>query len=83
MGRFLRSWRLSEGFSQKVFAKKLRISAANLCDIEKERKGVSVAKAHEIAKAIGYPPSVLVQMALQEEVALSGLKYSVQVKSAA
>ena len=83
VGAFLRAWRLSEGWSQKIFARKLKISAANLCDIEKGRKGVSVEKAQGIAKAIGYPPTVLVQMALQDEVSSAGLKYSVRVKSAA
>ena len=83
LGRFIASWRLSEGLSQKEFAKKLRMSAANLCDIEKGRKGVSIFKATEIAKAIGYSPTVLVQLALQEQVESSGLDYTVEVKTKA
>lgn len=83
VGEFLRSWRLSEGLSQKDFASKLQISAANLCDIEKGRKGISVDKAHEIAKVIGYSPQVLVKMVLQEQVKSAGLKYSVDVNPAA
>ena len=80
LGRFLSSWRLSEGLSQKEFAKKLRMSAANLCDIEKGRKGVSLFKVTEIAKKIGYSPTVLVQLALQEQVSSSGLDFTVEVK---
>ena len=80
LGRFIASWRLSEGLSQKVFAKKIGMSAANLCDIEKGRKGVSIFKATEIAKAIGYSPTVLVQLALQEQVESSGLDYTVEVR---
>ena len=83
VGRFLRSWRLSEGLSQKEFAKKLRMSSANLCDLEKERKGVSPEKAYEIAGLIGYPPAVLVRMALQEQVEEVGLKFEVEIKPAA
>ncbi len=83
LGRFLSSWRMSEGFSQNEFARKLGISAANLCDIEKGRKGVGIFKATEIAKAIGYSPTVLVQLALQEQVASSGLDYTVEVRTKA
>ena len=82
LGRFLRSWRLSEGFSQKEFAKKIGISPANLCDLEKERKGVSLEKAYEIGKLIGYPPAVLVRMALQEQVREAGLRYEVDLRAA-
>ena len=83
LGRFLSSWRKSEGLSQKEFSEKLGISAANLCDIEKGRKGVSVFKATEIAKAIGYSPTVLVELALQELVAASGLNYTIEVRKRA
>ena len=80
LGRFIAAWRKSEGLSGKEFAKILGISAANLCDIEKGRKGVSLYKAADIAKRIGYSPTVLVQLALQEEVEAAGLRYVVEVK---
>ena len=83
LGRFLASWRRSEGISQKAFAKMLGISAANLCDIEKGRKGVSIFKATEIARAIFYSPTMLVQLALQEQMESSGLDYMVEVKTRA
>jgi transcriptional regulator with XRE-family HTH domain len=69
--------------TQKEFAKKLGISAANLCDIEKGRKGVSIFRATEIAKKIGYSPTVLVELALQEQIDSSGLDFSVVVKKRA
>lgn len=81
LGRFISSWRLAEGLSQKEFAKKLGMSPANLCDIEKGRKGVSIYKATEIAKTIGYSPTVLVQLTLQEQVSSSGLDYTVELKT--
>lgn len=80
IGTFFAAWRVSEEMSQKDFAKKIGISQANLCDIEKGRKGVSIFKATEIAKKIGYSPTVLVQLALQEQLEASGLDYTVEVK---
>lgn len=83
MGRFLQSWRLSEGLNQKQFAKKLGMSSANLCDIEKERKGISAEKAHEIALKIGYSPTVLIRMALEEQLANAGFDYHIEIRAAA
>lgn len=83
VAKFLRSWRLSEGFSQADFARKLGISPANLCDIEKNRKGVSIAKAHEIAEILGYPPTMLVELAIQQQMTDAGLKYKVALKKSA
>jgi transcriptional regulator with XRE-family HTH domain len=82
VGEFLRMWRLSEELSQKAFAKKLKMSPANLCDIEKGRKGVSPEKAEEIAQALGYSTTVLVRMALAEQLESAGLKYVVEIKPA-
>jgi transcriptional regulator with XRE-family HTH domain len=80
---FLRSWRMSNEFSQVAFAKKLGISRANLCDIEMGRKGVSPEKAAEIAKVLGYSAKLLVEMSIEESLAAAGLKYSVSLKPAA
>jgi len=80
IARFLRSWRMSEELSQAEFAKKIGISGANLCDIEKGRKGVSIEKACDIAHVIGYSPTVLVKLVLQEQVSSAGLRYDVNLK---
>lgn len=80
LGRFISSWRKSEGMNQREFAEKIGISPANLCDIEKGRKGVSLFKAADIARKIGYSATFLVQLALQEQVESSGLDYTVEVK---
>ena len=81
VGEFLRSWRLSEEQSQREFARKIHLSAANLCDIEKGRKGVSPEKADEIARILGYSRTVLVRLALEEQLSAAGLKYSIEVKA--
>ena len=79
---FLRSWRLSQEMSQSAFALKLGMSRANLCDIEMGRKGVSPEKVAQIAKIIGYSVNVLVEMAIEEQLAASGLKFTVSLKPA-
>jgi transcriptional regulator with XRE-family HTH domain len=80
IGSFLKSWRLSENLSQQEFSKLIGMSSANLCDIEKGRKGVSPRKAAEIAEAIGYSPVVLVEIALTDLLRQSNLKFDVSVK---
>lgn len=82
LASFLSSWRESEGLTQVAFAKKLGISPANLCDIEKGRQVVSPKKAAEIAKKIGYSETVLVELAINEQLALDGLKLRVKAEVA-
>src|SRR3972149_6374009 len=66
LGGLLESLRLSEEMSQAVFAKKLRISASHLCDIEKGRKVVSPERAARFAKILGRSQQQFVRLALQE-----------------
>lgn len=80
VGAFLRSWRLGRELSQVDFAKKIQLSRANLCDIEMGRKKVSAGRAAEIARRLGYSVRVLVEMALEEELADGGLDFKVTVK---
>ncbi len=83
IGEFIHTWRTSEELSLKDFGKRIGMSVANLCDIEKGRKGVSPEKAEQIAKAIGVPPALLIRLAIEENLRAAGLKYSVEVKPAA
>lgn len=82
LASFLSSWRESEEMTQVAFAKKLGISPANLCDIEKGRQIVSPKKAAEIAKKIGYSETVLVELVLNEQLAAEGLKLRVKAEVA-
>lgn len=82
VANFLRSWRLSEDLSQKDFANMLKMSAANLCDIERGRKGISVEKAVEIAKKIGYSKEALIKIVLQDQLAAAGIHLEVLLKTA-
>lgn len=83
VGEFLHSWRTTEELTLKDFGKLVGLSVANLCDIEKGRKGVSLEKAEQIAKALGVPPALLVRLAIEESLRASGLKYRVELKPAA
>lgn len=81
-GRALKSIRMCDDFSQTDFAKKLGISKAHLCDIEKERRMVSPARAWAWGKKLGYPPEQFVELALQMELKRDGLDYIVRLESA-
>ena len=73
------SWRLCEEMSQKTFAKKLGISPANLCDLEKGRKIPSPKRAATIARKLGLSEALLVQLALQDQLRACKLSYKVSL----
>jgi transcriptional regulator with XRE-family HTH domain len=79
LASFLSSWRESLEMTQVAFAKKLGISPANLCDIEKGRQLVSPKKAAQIAKKIGYSEAVLVELVINEQLAAEGLQIRIKV----
>jgi transcriptional regulator with XRE-family HTH domain len=83
VGEFLHTWRTTEEMTLKEFGKRTGLSVANLCDIEKGRKGVSPEKAEQIAKVIGVPPALLVRLSIEESLRAVGLNYKVEIKPAA
>ena len=83
VGELIHTFRMTNELSLKEFGKLIGVSVANLCDIEKGRKGVSPKKAEQIALAIGVPPALLVRLALEESLKAAGLKYKVKIKPAA
>jgi len=83
VGEFLHTWRVSEEMSLADFGKLVGMSVANLCDIEKGRKGVSPEKAEQVAKAIGVPCALLVRLSIEESLRAAGLRYTVEIKPAA
>ena len=83
VGEFLHAWRVSEDIRLADFGKLVGMSLANLCDIEKGRKGVSPEKAEQIAKAIGVPQELLICLSIEESLRAAGLNYRVQIKPAA
>lgn len=82
VGRVLKAFREADDVPQAEFARKLGISRANLCDIEKGRKQVSVERAAKFAKVLGVPAAVLVRYAFEEQLRDAKLKLKVEVHAA-
>ena len=82
MGLYISAWRNADGLSLTQFAKKLKISRANLCDLEKGRKLVSPERAAKIAKAMAVPEALLIQLSIQDQLREMKLHYRVELKSA-
>jgi len=82
LASFLSYWRENAEMTQVAFAKKLGISPANLCDIEKGRQIVSPKRAAQIAKKIRYSETVLVELVINEQLAAEGLKLRVKAQVA-
>ena len=64
------------------YAKKLGLSRANLCDLEKGRKLITPERAARMAKKVGVPEKVLIQLAIQDSLHAARLKYTVELKAA-
>lgn len=82
MAKLLRSYRTRMDISQVNFAKKLKISKANLCDIEKGRKLISIERAAKFAKILKDIELLYVQVALDDQLRAACLNYEVQLKKA-
>ena len=81
-GAALAGVRHVEGLSQVEFAKKLRVSTAHLCDLEKGRRFVSAERAAALAKRMGHPQAYWVKLAIQDQIDHAGLKLKVEVVAA-
>jgi plasmid maintenance system antidote protein VapI len=81
-GGMLWSIRVCDELSQTEFAEMLGVSRSHICDIEKGRKVVSPERAANWARILGYPDTVFVQLALQEQLDKAGVKMSVKVETA-
>lgn len=82
VGLFIRAMRDVQGVSQLDLSKKLKISKAHLCDIERGRRFISPDRAAKFAKIIKVPESTLVQLALQDLLREAKLNYSVKLTKA-
>ncbi len=61
----LLSIRLGEEASQANCARQLGISRSHLCDIEKGRKNLSLRRAAQFARVLGYSERQFARLALQ------------------
>jgi DNA-binding XRE family transcriptional regulator len=76
---FLRVSRTSMDLTQAEFGKKLKLSRANICDIEKGRHLVSTDLAIRIARQSGLPEKMALQACLQDQVRKIGFDAKVLV----
>ena len=74
--------RIGEEMSHAVFAAQLGISRSHLCDIEKGRKSVSLARAIEFAEVLGYSKDQFARLALQAQVDSLHFPYRVTLEAA-
>lgn len=78
-GRLITAIRQAEDLSQVEFATMLGISRAHLCDIEKDRRNVSAARAAKWAKSLGYGAEQFIELSLESELLKNGLHYQVKI----
>lgn len=81
-GGLLEAIRVGEEASQVAFAKKLAVTRAQLCDIEKGRKKVSPERAARFAKILGHSEKSFVELALQDLLTDAGMNFKVKVEAA-
>ena len=78
-GEMIESLRQADEISQNALAKKMHISRAHLCDIEKGRRVVTVERAAQFAKIMGYSVNQFVATALEDQLRKAGLNAKVHL----
>lgn len=79
-GRLLLSFRLSQNLSQLQLGKKVGLSKANICDLEKGRSMPTIARAKKIAKALCEIEAYWVEVAIQDMLKRERLNYTVKIE---
>ena len=82
IGEFIHTWRTSEEMSLKDFGKRVGMSVANLCDIEKGRRTVHPERAAAFARVLGYSVNQFVAVAVEDELRKAGLAVRVRLDAA-
>lgn len=83
LGSAIWAMRTSDGISQVEFAEKLGVSKQYLCDLEHDRKSVSVKQAAKFAKVLGHPVITFIQLAIQDQLNKENLKLKVKLQKVA
>src|SRR5438093_12065167 len=81
-GRMIESLRKADEISQIALARKVGISRAHLCDIEKGRRTITVERAAQLAKVMGYSVNQFIAMALEEGLRNAGYRMHVHLEAA-
>lgn len=82
-GATLKAIRETEGWTQSLMAKKLGISVQNLCDIEKERRIPSPARASKMAKKLKMPEAPFIELVIRDDLWKNKLRYEVTIEKSA
>ena len=76
------SVRVADEIPQAELARRVGISRANLCDIEKGRRSVTVKRAAQFARILGYSVNQFVAVAVKDQLRKAGLKVQVRLEAA-
>ena len=79
-GEALNAIRLCDERSLLDFAAQLGISRQHLCDVEKGRRTVSLARAAEWGRILGYGEALFARLAIEDQARAAGLEVEVIVK---
>lgn len=82
-GDLIRSTRISDEISQADLARKMHMSRSHLCDIENNRRTVSLEKAALFAKVLGYSEQQFVGTVIEDQLRDAGMPFVVELKKAA
>ncbi len=76
---FMRVTRNSLGLTQEAYGRKVGMSRANVCDIEKGRQLVSAELALKVARKAGFPEKFALQVCLQDQVRRAGIDAKIAI----
>ncbi len=82
-GELLRSTRLCHEISQAELALRMGMSRSHICDIESNRRSVSLEKASQFAKVLGYSESQFVGTVIEDQLREAGMPFIVELRKAA
>ena len=81
-GKMIESLRLADEISQVDLAKKMNLSRAYVCDIEKGRRMVSLDRAADFAKVMGYSVNQFIAVAIEDQLREIGVTARVKLEVA-
>lgn len=81
LGKLIWAIRQADEISQIEFARKLKMSKQQLCDIEYGRKSISPKLAKKYAEMLGYSKEQFIRLSLQDLVDRQGLNVYVEITS--
>ncbi len=82
-GQLLHSIRICDEISQSQLADMVGMSRSNICDIEKNRRTVSLERAAEFAEVLGYSQNQFVATVIEDQLREAGMPFIVELKKAA